>query len=131
MKSKTTEVDNNESAGESRPRLVNNFGKIIADAAEKTKDIIAKTQESIVNVVDKNDNGKIDREDFGLGEKALQEAKDKVQKFASEATETVKNGGELIGRKLGDAKVEMDRKYLRLVFAEDLRLDAMTMSSSY
>jgi len=140
LKNKTEEAGNGKKAGETLVGLANNIGKIVENASVKTKDIVARTQESIVNAVDKNDNGKIDMEDYGIEQKDLQEAKEKARKFASEtsrnamdfaskAGKNVKNGSELIGKALGEAKIEMDRKYLRPVFAEELLLDATNMSS--
>jgi len=47
-------------------RLASNIEKMVADASAKAKDAAVKTQRSIVTTVDKNENGKIDIEDFGI-----------------------------------------------------------------
>mgnify|MGYP000991488202 CR=1 FL=1 len=46
------------------------------------KGVTGKVQKAIVNAVDKNGNGKLDREDFSLDEENLQAAKEKAKKIA-------------------------------------------------
>lgn len=101
--------------------LTAQIGKAVAGASAMVKDTAAKTQKTILSVVDKNGNGKIDRDDFGLGDEELQEAKEKAKKLASAAEQSIRTGGDRLGKALSDAKLEMDRKNLRPVFAEELR----------
>jgi len=126
---KTEEAGNGKKVSVVFAGLVNNIGKIVTDASEKTKDIATKTQESIVNAIDKNGDGKIDAEDLGLVEENLQETKEKVKKFASMAGQDIINRGDTIGKVIGDAKIEMDRKHLRPVFTQDLLLSASNVSN--
>lgn len=97
MKNRTEKPGSSKKAGEALAGLANNFVNIVENASAKTKDIAARTQESIVNAVDRNDNGKIDMADI-------------VKAF-------------------GEAKNEMDLKYLRPVFTEELTLDTANMSN--
>lgn len=129
MKSNTEKASTEKKTGTSFVGLTNNLGNIITAASAKTKDIVTKAQESIVNVVDKNGNGKIDTEDFvSIGEN-LQEIKEKTANFVSIAGQSVKSGSEVIGKVIGDAKIEMDRKYLRPVFSDEMLLSASNVSS--
>ena len=96
------------------------LGKAVAGASAMAKDTAAKTQKTILSAVDKNGNGKIDRDDFGLGDEDLQEAKEKAKKLASAAEQSIRTGSDRLGKALSDAKLEMDRKNLRPVFAEEL-----------
>lgn len=96
-----------------------NLGQVAANAYTKTKDIATKTQKSIVGIVDKNGNSRIDMADFGLGAENLQKAKERVEKITSFAGQSIKNGSDTIGQVISNTKIEMDRKNLRPVFAED------------
>lgn len=84
------------------------------------KEVTGKVQKAIVNSVDKNENGKLDREDFGLDEESLRTAKEKAKKIAVTTGQNAKIVGESLGRAIEEAKLEMDRKTLRPVFIEDL-----------
>lgn len=44
--------------------LTNDVGKIVANVSDKTKDIIIKSKESVVTVMDVNGDGKVDIEDI-------------------------------------------------------------------
>lgn len=84
------------------------------------KGVTGKVQKAIVNAVDKNGNGKLDREDLSLDEENLQAAKEKAKKIAVTTGQNVKIVSESLGRAIEEAKLEMDRKTLRPVFIEDL-----------
>lgn len=122
MKIKKEEASNGRKVGAAYAGLANNISKIVADASAKTKDIATKAQESIVNAVDKNGNGKIDVEDFSAVE-------EKVKTLANAARQGLKDGGNAISRVVGDAKSELDRKRLRPVFTEKLLSVATNVSS--
>lgn len=77
--------------------------------AAKVKQTAVKAQGSVLKAVDKNGNGRIDAEDFGITRESIQET-----------TQKLKAGANRIGETLSDAKVELDRKILRPVFKEDL-----------
>lgn len=64
MKNEAEKSNNGKKAGETLVGLANNVGKIVTDFSDKSKDIAVKTQESIVNAIDKNGNGEIDIEDI-------------------------------------------------------------------
>ncbi len=51
----------------------------------------------------------------------FQETREKVGKVAAAAARGIRTGGEIVGRAMGDARLEMERKTLRPVFAEELR----------
>lgn len=62
------------------------------------KGVTGKVQKAIVNAVDKNGNGKLDREDFSLDEENLQAAKEKAKKIAVTTGQNVKIVSESLGR---------------------------------
>ena len=110
-------------------RLASNIEKMVADASAKAKDAAVKTQRSIVTTVDKNENGKIDIEDFGIEKTDIIEAKDKVQDIAVKVVADVKKGGVQVSQALEETKLEMERKYLRPVFPADLSSTATNLST--
>jgi hypothetical protein len=63
LKHKTEEIYKGKRVGETLTGLANNIGKTVADFSDRSKDIALKSQESIVNAIDKNGNGEIDIED--------------------------------------------------------------------
>lgn len=97
-----------------------NIRKLVSSATEKAKETASKAQETVVGAIDKNGNGRIDREDFGLGEENLQEAKEKAAELATKAGENLRLGSEAVGKMIADVKLELDRKNLRPVFEEEL-----------
>ncbi len=108
-KAKENEVMNKEANG------------VAANLGKKMFAFAAKAQESIVNAVDKNGDGKIDGSDFGLTEENIQEAKDKVNKLALAAGQSLKAGSDMLSQKLADSKLEMELKTLRPVFLEEFQ----------
>ena len=81
----------------------------IKDLAAKAKQAAVKAQSTVLKAVDKNGNGKIDAEDFGITKESMQDAAQKLKASANR-----------IGESLNDAKTELDRRVLRPVFKEDL-----------
>jgi len=125
LKNMAGETDTNPKTGGG---FASNIEKLVADASAKAKDAAAKTQRSIVTTVDKNENGKIDIEDFGIEKTDIIEAKEKVQDIAAKVVADVKKGGVQVSQALEEAKLEMERKNLRPVFPADL--NASTISSA-
>ena len=72
-------------------------------------------QGTVLKAVDKNGNGKIDAEDFGITKESMQDAAQKLKASANR-----------IGESLNDAKTELDRRVLRPVFKEDLYPDSFS-----
>ena len=87
--------------------------------AAKAKQAAAKASESVLKTVDKNGNGKIDAEDFGITGESIQIA-----------TQRLKTGANHIGETLSEARTERERKTLRPVFMEDLYSNAFGESSN-
>lgn len=79
------------------------------ELAVKAKQVADKVQHSVLKAADRNGDGQINAEDFGITKEAMLE---KAQKF--------KNGAVQIGEKVSDAKADLDRRALRPVFAEDI-----------
>ncbi len=96
------------------------FGKAVENATNKSKELIGQAQESIVNTIDKNGDGKIDRTDFGLDDENIELTKAKTKQAIYDTGEKIKNTSEIFGKALADAKEEMDRKSLRPVFMDDV-----------
>lgn len=89
----------------------------IRDFAAKAKQAAVKAQDAVLKAVDKNGNGRIDAEDFGITRESVQDAAQKL-----------KAGANRIGETLNDAKTELDRRVLRPVFKEDLYPDSFSDS---
>ena len=87
----------------------------IKDLAAKAKQAAVKAQGTVLKAVDKNGNGKIDAEDFGITKESMQDAAQKLKASANR-----------IGESLNDAKTELDRRVLRPVFKEDLYPDSFS-----
>ncbi len=100
--------------------LSETFGKVLGGIASKAKDLASKTEDVIMDVIDTNDDGKFTLDDIGLTEENIAEAKEKAKFFASSTKERIKSDSEILAKALVDAKVEMDKKNLRPVFASDL-----------
>ena len=81
----------------------------------KAKQAAVKAQGTVLKAVDKNGNGKIDAEDFGITKESMQDAAQKLKASANR-----------IGESLNDAKTELDRRVLRPVFKEDLYPDSFS-----
>lgn len=109
MKNKT-ELENLEK------KRVNPFAEI----SDKAKNLAIKAQDTLVNAVDKNGNGKIDAEDFGLTKENIQTVGLKIKNGAIAAQEELKKGQTLVGKAVADAKTEMEKNALRPVFPEDM-----------
>lgn len=75
----------------------------------KAKQATDKVQHSVLKAADRNGDGKITAEDFGITKEAML---GKAQKL--------KNGAVQIGEKVSDAKENLDRRVLRPVFTEDI-----------
>ncbi len=87
----------------------------IKDLAAKAKQAAVKAQGTVLKAVDKNGNGKIDAEDFGITKESIQDAAQKLKASANR-----------IGESLNDAKTELDRRVLRPVFQRGLVLGRWT-----
>lgn len=131
MKTKDEETCNEKRTEGTLAGWANNIGKIVSDVSSKTIDVVVKTQDTIVKAVDRNEDGKINLKDFGIEKSSITDAKEKVQQLASETSqqaktlasktnEKVRVGSEKITKTLEDAKIEIDKKSLRPVFAADL-----------
>ena len=77
------------------------------ELAVKAKQVADKVQHSVLKAADRNGDGQINAEDFGITKEAMLE---KAQKL--------KNGAVQIGEKVSDAKADLDRRALRPVFAD-------------
>ena len=64
MKKHTHDSDDTKSFKENLNDTAKNVGKTFSAATDKAKTVVAKSKDSIVNVVDANGNGEIDIEDF-------------------------------------------------------------------
>ena len=64
MKKNTNNSDDTKSFKENLNDTAKNVGKTFSAATDKAKTVVAKSKDSIVNVVDANGNGEIDIEDF-------------------------------------------------------------------
>ncbi len=124
MKNKKENVEPKKKSKRSLSDLTKNVGEFVSSTAEKS-------QERIMKVMDRNEDGSVTLDDFGLGKENLIEAKDKAGEMASEtrrsvqdlafkANENIKQGVALVDKALADSKLERDRKNLRPVFHEDL-----------
>lgn len=102
----------------SRPAGI--WGKHVQPFSEKAKQAVAKAQHSLAAAADRNGDGKIDAEDFGLTRENLQEAGETVKGLALAAGHGLKSGGQAVGQALADTRLELDRKNLRPVFPADL-----------
>lgn len=113
---------------QSREKAPNIFGKTLGNLGTKAKETMNKAQEAVARTVDRNGDGKIDAEDFGLTKENLKEASDTVKGAAIAAGQNLKLGGAALGKALADTRLEFDRKNLRPVFLEDLPFPDMGAS---
>lgn len=113
---------------------VSGLGDLISKAAKKSREVVKKA-------LDRNDDGKIDLEDFGFDKDSLVDTKEKMQKLgddtrqgavnlAEKAGQGVKKGALILDQVISDSKLEWDRKTLRPVFSDDI-LPALTNNKSY
>ncbi len=91
----------------------------IANIGKSVSAFASKTQESIVYAVDKNGDGKFDRNDIGLSDENLQSAKARVSEIAASAGQGIKGGTDKLGKAIADSKLDKERKLFRPVFAEE------------
>lgn len=96
------------------------FGETLGSFGLHAKDAAAKAQSAIAKAVDRNGDGKIDAEDFGLTRENLEAAGDAVKGAAIAAGHGLKAGGSAMGKALSDARLQAERKALRPVFPEEL-----------
>ena len=109
-----------DSAGKTAaPERENGLGKVVAGASAKARDLASRTQETLLRAADRNGDGKLDWEDLGLSEERIQEAGERAKDLAASAGRTIATGGKMLGKAIGEAKAELDRKSLRPVFLED------------
>ncbi len=92
----------------------------MANIGKSVSSFASKTQETIVHAVDKNGDGKFDRNDIGLSDENLQAAKVKANKLVSAAGDGIKNHSEMLSKAIADSKLDKERKTLRPVFIEEL-----------
>ena len=64
MSDETNESRNSRNIKETFSNIVNEAGNIASNVADKTKGIVVKSKDSVVNAVDANGNGELDIEDF-------------------------------------------------------------------
>ena len=103
---------------EKKESLAKRIGNKAEALATKTKGIAETAQKAILDAADKNRDGKLDMQDLGLNKEALQKVGEKAKEAASVAGEGMKAGGTELKKQLGEAKLELDKKVLRPVFAE-------------
>lgn len=96
------------------------FGETLGSFGLHAKDAAAKAQSAIAKAVDRNGDGKIDAEDFGLTRENLEAAGGAVKGAAITAGHGLKAGGSAMGKALSDARLQAERKALRPVFPEEL-----------
>lgn len=96
------------------------FGETLGSFGLHAKDAAAKAQSAIAKAVDRNGDGKIDAEDFGLTRENLEAAGGAVKGAAIAAGHGLKAGGSAMGKALSDARLQAERKALRPVFPEEL-----------
>lgn len=101
------------------------LGKALGELGAKAKGTVSKAQEAVTRTVDRNGNGKIDAEDFGLTKENLYGAGQAVKGAVATAGNSLKDGGAALGKALMDAHLEQERKNLRPVFLEDLPFPGM------
>lgn len=96
------------------------FGETLGSLGLHARDAAAKAQSAITKTVDRNGDGKIDAEDFGLTRESLEAAGDAVKGAAIAAGRGLKAGGSAVGKAFSDTRLQAERKALRPVFLEEL-----------
>lgn len=104
---------NNHEDGDRKKKSRLNFAGIADSAKGFLSEVSDKSQDIITSVIDQNEDGKIDGEDFAR-------VKDKVQNLAKEGvkltSESLKSGV----KAFDESRLERSRRNLRPVFAEEL-----------
>lgn len=113
---------------EKKERLTKRIENKAEALVAKTKNIAETAQKTILKAADKNQNGKLDLEDIGLNRETLQKAGEKAKEAAIVAGDGLKAGGMALKKQLAEAKLELDKKVLRPVFAEELDLGKLSSS---
>lgn len=96
------------------------FGKAMGNLGTHAKEAVVKAQSTVMCAVDKNGNGKIDAEDFGLTRENLEGAGETVKGVAIAAGHGLKAGSTAMGKAFAEARMELDLKTLRPVFPDTL-----------
>lgn len=96
------------------------FGKAMGSLGAHAKETVTKAQGTVMHVVDKNGNGKIDAEDFGLTRENLKGAGETVKGVAIAAGHGLKAGSAAMGKAFAEARLELDLKTLKPVFPDTL-----------
>lgn len=102
----------------------NSFGKAMGHLGVHAKETVAKAQSAVMHAVDKNGNGKIDAEDFGLTRENLEDAGETMKGVALAAGHGLKAGSAAMGKAFAEARLELDLKTLKPVFADTLPFTA-------
>lgn len=110
---------------QSHEKTTSQLGKALGGLGTRAKETVAKAQEAVTRTVDRNGNGKIEAEDFGLTKENLHGAGKAVKEAVASAGNNLKDGGTTLGKALMDAHLEQERKSLRPVFLEDLPFPGM------
>ena len=98
----------------------NSFGKAMGHLGVHAKETVAKAQSAVMHAVDKNGNGKIDAEDFGLTRENLEDAGETMKGVALAAGHGLKAGSAAMGKAFAEARLELDLKTLKPAFADTL-----------
>lgn len=109
-----------KTGSQSEEKTSRSFGKALGSLGLHARDAAAKAQSAITKVVDRNGDGKIGAEDFGLTQENLEVAGGAVKGAAIAASHGLKAGGSAMGKAFSDARLQAERKALRPVFPEEL-----------
>lgn len=99
------------------------LGKAIGSLGAHAKETVAMAQNTVMHAVDRNGNGKIDAEDFGLTRENIEGAGEAVKDAAIAAGHGLKAGGAAMGKAFSEARLELDLKNLKPVFPDALPFD--------
>ena len=102
----------------------NSFGKAMGHLGVHAKETVAKAQSAVMHAVDKNGNGKIDAEDFGLTRENLEDAGETMKGVALAAGHGLKAESAAMGKAFAEARLELDLKTLKPAFADTLPFTA-------
>lgn len=102
----------------------NVFERAMGNLGVHAKETVAKAQSTVIHAVDKNGNGKIDAEDFGLTRENLEGAGETVKGVAIAAGHGLKAGSAAMGKAFAEARSGLDLKTLKPVFADALPFSA-------
>ncbi len=96
------------------------LSKAIGSLGAHAKETVVKAQNSVMHAVDRNGNGKIDAEDFGLTRENLEGAGEAVKGAAIAAGHGLKAGSAAMSQAFAEARLELDLKNLKPVFPDTL-----------